>query len=78
MSDDRRAVVGTINFDFRSLYLHYECAAYMSNVPAILDIEHDYGETINSCIRITLAEYKKFPLYTKLIGKLVRIVAPLI
>ena len=78
VSDDRRAVVGTINFDFRSLYLHYECAAYMSNVPAILDIEHDYSETINSCIRITLAEYKKFPLYTKLIGKLMRIVAPLI
>ena len=29
VSDDCRAVVGTINLDFRSLYLHFECAAYM-------------------------------------------------
>ena len=27
-SDDRKAVVGTINMDYRSLYLHFECAAF--------------------------------------------------
>ncbi len=27
--DDERAVVGTINLDYRSLYLHFECATYI-------------------------------------------------
>ena len=78
VSDDRRAVVGTINFDFRSLYLHYECAAYMFDVPAILDIENDYRNTLTSCMRITMNEYRQFPLYTKFMGKIIRLVAPLI
>ena len=29
VSDDIRGCVGTINLDFRSLYLHFECGAYM-------------------------------------------------
>ena len=78
VSDNLRAVVGTINLDFRSLYLHYECAAYMIGAKAIADIEADYKQTLNSCIRITMDEYKQFPLYTKLIGKMMRLVAPLI
>ena len=67
-----------MNFDFRSLYLHYECAAYMVGNEEIADIEADYKQTLNSCIRITMDEYKKFPLYTKVIGKMMRLVAPLI
>lgn len=78
VSDDLRAAVGTVNFDFRSLYLHYECAAYMIGNEAITDIEADYKQTLNSCIRITMEEYKQFPLYTKIIGKMMRLVAPLI
>ena len=45
VTDDEQAVVGTINLDFRSLYLHFECAAYMYKVPCIADIERDYQET---------------------------------
>lgn len=78
VSDDLRAAVGTVNFDFRSLYLHYECAAYMIGNEAVVDIEADYKQTLNSCIRITMDEYKQFPLYTKIIGKMMRLVAPLI
>ena len=39
VADDREAVVGTINLDYRSLYHHFECAAYMLDVPCIADIE---------------------------------------
>ena len=38
LSDDSKAVVGSINLDYRSLYLHFECAAYLKDVPAIDDI----------------------------------------
>lgn len=78
VSDDVRAVVGTINFDFRSLYLHYECAAYMYNAPAVLDIEDDYKKTLEKCELITLDTYKKLPFFQKLIGRVLKLIAPLI
>ncbi len=43
--DDEYAVVGTINFDCRSLYLHFENAVYFSNCPAVLDLKRDCEET---------------------------------
>lgn len=45
VSDDRKAVVGTINLDYRSLYLHFECAAYLSDCPAVADVEADFLDT---------------------------------
>lgn len=38
-SDDEKAVVGTINMDYRSLYLHFECAAYIYRNEVIKDVE---------------------------------------
>ncbi len=78
VSDDRRAVVGTINFDFRSLYLHYECAVYMYNAPAVLDIEDDFAKTLEKCQPVTLEDYKNFPLAEKLEGRIMKLIAPLI
>ena len=41
VSDDRKAVVGTINLDYRSLYLHFEDAVYLYDCPCIKDIVAD-------------------------------------
>ena len=38
VSDDRKAVVGTINLDYRSLYLHFECAALLYGCAALADV----------------------------------------
>ncbi len=78
VSDGCRAIVGTINHDYRSLYLHYECAAYMLNVPAILDIEADFKDTLSKSHKITIEDINHFNIFTKLIGHLTRLVAPLI
>lgn len=43
--DDRYAVVGSINFDYRSLYLHFENAVYFSNCSAVLDVKRDCEQT---------------------------------
>ncbi len=43
--DDESAVVGTINFDYRSLYLHFEDAVYFSGCQAVLDVRRDCEET---------------------------------
>ena len=42
VSDDEVATVGTINLDYRSLYLHFENGAYIYNNPAVRDIEQDF------------------------------------
>lgn len=78
ISDDDRAVVGTINFDYRSFYLHYECAVLLTQVPAVADIKKDFLETLKVSQRITEDIYKSFNPFTKLLGLAIRIVAPLL
>ena len=46
VADDVEAVVGTINLDYRSLYHHFECAAYCYGTSCIGDIEKDFQETL--------------------------------
>ena len=40
--DGREAVVGTINLDYRSLYLHFECAVYFYKNQVVEDVEKDF------------------------------------
>lgn len=75
--DDIKAVVGTINLDYRSLYHHFECAAYLYDVPVIADIEKDFIKTQNKSIHMTLELLKKDKLIMKATSELLRILAPL-
>lgn len=75
VSDDNRAIVGTINYDYRSLYLHYECAAYIMNTPEIENIREDIFDTLAGCKRITKEEYSRLPWYYRLMGRVFRFVA---
>nr|MBR6777883.1 cardiolipin synthase [Clostridia bacterium] len=43
--DGEYAVVGTINLDYRSLYLHFENAVYFSHCPAVGELVRDCEET---------------------------------
>ena len=78
VSDGKRAIVGTINYDYRSLYLHYECAAYMVDVPQIKDMECDFVDTLAKCKRITRTEYEEFPWYYRAMGRILRFIATMI
>lgn len=77
VSDDTRAVVGTINLDFRSLYLHFECAAMMVGNPVVTDIEKDFQDTLAKCQEMTLEDCRKYGAGKRMIGKFLRIFAPL-
>lgn len=76
-SDDEKAVVGTINLDYRSLYLHFECAAFLYQVDEIERIEEDFQETLAKCQEITLENYKKGTLLLRAEGWLLKVLAPL-
>lgn len=76
VSDDKIATVGTINLDYRSLYLHFECGCYMENVDAIKDIKEDLIDTIEKSHEVTEKEIA--PNLLKWIWQaLLRLVAPL-
>ena len=76
-SDDEKGVVGTINLDFRSLYLHFECAAYIWRNPVIRDIEADFQVTLEKCERISPQNCREYNLFYKILGRALRLVAPL-
>ena len=51
--DDKFAVCGTINLDYRSLVHHFECAAWMYNTDCIGDMKADFLATQDVSQRIT-------------------------
>ena len=77
VADDREAVVGTINLDYRSFYHHFECATYMNGVGCISDIVSDYEETLGKCREVTVETVKKEKLRVKLAGAILKAIAPL-
>lgn len=76
-SDDTKAIVGTINLDYRSLYLHFECAVYLYQVPEIAQVEADFQETLKACREVTMDMCKNEKFFTKLSGRILRLIAPL-
>lgn len=63
VSDDLAAVVGTVNLDFRSLYLHYECGLWIYDCKAVHDIRDDFMRTLEQCCEVTFDDaYVKNPL----------------
>lgn len=76
-SDDSKAVVGTINLDYRSLYLHFECAAYIFGNPVVYDIEEDFENTLAECEYITLENCRNYSRIKLATGRALRLVAPL-
>ena len=77
VSDEEKAVVGTINFDYRSLYHHFECAAYLYQCSCIPRIEQDFQETLALCRPVTPETIKKTPFGYKAAGTLLKFIAPL-
>ncbi len=77
VSDDDTATVGTINLDYRSLYLHFECGAFIYNNSEVDKIERDFQQTLARCHKVTLIEVKNRSMLTKIAGQVMRLVAPL-
>lgn len=53
LCDDQTAIVGTINFDYRSLYHHFENAAFLYDCSAVGEIEKDFQETLSVSQEVT-------------------------
>ena len=64
ISDDRYAVVGTINFDYRSFVHHFENAVWMYATPTVLQAKAEFLKTVEESelvgekrSRLTISEW---------------------
>jgi len=74
--DDEVATMGTINLDFRSLYLHFECGMCIYDAKCIKDMKKDFVDTIDECIEITMEDCKG-NILTRFLQDICRLFAPL-
>ncbi|MDR2518466.1 MAG: cardiolipin synthase [Spirochaetaceae bacterium] len=76
VSDDAVAAAGTINLDFRSLYLHFECGVCVYENQAVQAIKEDFLATLPVCHRITLEDCARNA-FQMMLQDVLRLFAPL-
>lgn len=77
VADDEYAVVGTVNFDYRSFYLHFECGVWMYKTRAVEQVRDDFLDTLRQCQEITFEDIEKTRTPKRSVQGLLRLFAPL-
>ncbi len=75
--DHRLGIVGSLNFDFRSLFFHHECAVLMYRTSAIEYMDRDFEEILRASRRITLEECLNGKTSVRVAGSFLRLFCPL-
>lgn len=75
--DDIMATVGSINMDYRSLYLHFECGVWMYRSSAVLKVKEDMLQTMAESEEINMEFCRKRPAAVRPFLGVVRLFAPL-
>ena len=75
--DDSTAVVGTINLDYRSLYLHSECGVWMYGTDCVADVKKDFLDAQEKCREIAPESVQRTSALKRMILAFLRIFAPL-
>lgn len=78
VSDDKTAIVGSANMDYRSLYLHFEncCAFYGGHM--VQDVKTDIETCMAHSHEVTLEDTAKTPWFKRIGQLLLRVFAPLL
>lgn len=75
--DDEYSVVGTVNLDYRSLYLHFECGVWMYHSHTINQIKQDIENTLKKSKQIKLKKRQKLSFLDSLKRQILKAFAPL-
>lgn len=54
--DDVYGTVGSVNLDYRSMFLHFEDGVWLCHDPSVMDIKADFLTTQDKSMEITLAQ----------------------
>lgn len=76
--DDIFATVGTVNLDYRSMFLHFENGVLLYDTDTVADIREDILTTQDRSIQVTVEACKRVPWPRKLLRVLLRVFAPLL
>ena len=76
VSDDEIAVVGSINLDYRSLYLHFECGCWMYQTRSVLQVKQDALNTFDISREIDLDFCRNRNVFVRGFQALLRLIAP--
>ncbi|MBP3610211.1 MAG: cardiolipin synthase [Lachnospiraceae bacterium] len=74
--DDKFAIVGTINLDYRSLYLHFECGTFFYRTPVVTEVKNDLLDTMEQSSQQTYAMTQR-KIFMRLTQAVLRVLAPL-
>ncbi len=78
VSDDHVGTVGSINLDYRSMFLHFENGVVLYDTPTVHDIREDFLATQAVSQLVTLEECQNIPWYLRILRAILRVFAPLL
>ena len=79
IADDKVGVVGTINMDYRSLFLHFECATLMVGCKCLQDLKADCQETMGRSKLVELKDKgRRRGFIGLMIDSILRVLSPLL
>lgn len=70
-------IVGTINMDYRSFYLHYECGVWMCNRETVGAVTEDLLATMEQSREVSYEEWKNRPWYIRIYQRILSVFATL-
>lgn len=76
--DDKYAYCGTINMDYRSLFLHYECGTVLLKDKEILKMKVDFINAIEESENYSLEDWNNRNPFSKFLAFLLRLFAPML
>lgn len=77
VSDDLFATVGTVNLDYRSMFLQFEDGIWLCGGDTVLDVKADFLATQKQSEEITLEKARSYSFFRLLFRAVLRIFAPL-
>lgn len=78
VADGKTALVGTINFDYRSFYLHFECGSVLYECSVIRKMVQDFNKTAEISQLITMEDCNSRSVFKKIAGAFLNMFAPLL
>ena len=78
LCDDETAAVGSINLDYRSLYLHFECGVFMYRSEAVMQLKEDMEQTFACSHQILKEEWKEPGFFLWVVQTVLKLFAPLL
>ena len=78
VADDKMAVVGTVNMDYRSYYLHYECGIWFYRSSVVMDVKKDFLATLEKSHQVTLEECTEVSIFVRILRAILYLFSPML